>query len=872
MVSRLFSTFVFLLLVIQSFGQQRVSGEILVQAKKGISAIEIEQEFKNEFGWLPQITVDESISDIMRVHVVHFDETNLPLQEILRFANHCSTVQIAQVNHIIEDRLTPNDPNFAQQWFHVDAEDNDIDTDLAWDITTGGTTAFGDEIVACVVETGGAKWNQEDLIDNHWTNTHEILGNGVDDDNNGYIDDINGWNMSSSNDVIVAANHGTQVSSMIGAKGNNNLGITGVNWNVKIMQVQMGGVTEANVIAAYTYPLKMRKLYNESNGANGAYVVVTNSSWGTDNGQAANAPLWCAMYDSLGTYGILSCAATANNNVNVDVVGDLPTTCPSNYLISVTATNNSDVRTFSGYGTTHIDLGAPGEAVYLAGANSYGTTSGTSFASPCVAGSVALLYSAPCTSFMSIAYASPSTGADLIKQYILNGVDAVSNLQSEVGTGGRLNVNNSLNLLINGCSAGGCVNPFAFQATQEPGSLNYTLSWSTIPDVVSVSVQYRPIGTADWTVITGITTSSLTLNNLLACTDYEVQLASTCLAGISDWSGSYTFTTDGCCVNPSQYVVSNITPTTATISWESILAASGYNVQWNSGTNSGNMQVELNTIDLSGLDSCSTYTVAVTSLCVSPEVPPTQVIFSTTGCGSCTDLTYCEASSNDPTSEFIQAVSLGSFSNTSITNSGYTDYTNLSTLTLNAQGTYSISLTPGFAGTSYYEYFKVWIDFNGNGNFDEPEELAYNQGTGSNTTTSGTITIPSNIATGSVKMRVGMSYVGLFNTGAQPTACGTYDYGEVEDYCVTLDPTVGISDLNSHESFIFYPNPAENLVSLSTPTNSKKFEVRAFDCNGKLVLAARNTKSIDISNWNSGIYLFQVITEKELIQTKIIKQ
>jgi hypothetical protein len=284
------------------------------------------------------------------------------------------------------------------------------------------------------------------------------------------------------------------------------------------------------------------------------------------------------------------------------------------------------------------------------------------------------------------------------------------------------------------------------------------------------------------------------------------------------------------------------------------------------------MQVELNTIDLSGLDSCSTYTVAVTSLCVSPEVPPTQVIFSTTGCGSCTDLTYCEASSNDPTSEFIQAVSLGSFSNTSITNSGYTDYTNLSTLTLNAQGTYSISLTPGFAGTSYYEYFKVWIDFNGNGNFDEPEELAYNQGTGSNTTTSGTITIPSNIATGSVKMRVGMSYVGLFNTGAQPTACGTYDYGEVEDYCVTLDPTVGISDLNSHESFIFYPNPAENLVSLSTPTNSKKFEVRAFDCNGKLVLAARNTKSIDISNWNSGIYLFQVITEKELIQTKIIKQ
>lgn len=872
MFLRFIAAFLLLLTSLSALAQQRVTGEILVQAKPGVTAQQIEQELQHEFGWLPQLKVSASVSDIMRVHVVSFDESNLPITELLRFANHSSTIQVAQVNHMVSERITPNDPSYTQQWFHNDAEDNDIDTDLAWDITTGGTTAFGDEIVACVVETGGAKWNQEDLIDNHWTNIHEIAGNGVDDDNNGYIDDVNGWNMASSNDVIVAANHGTQVSSMIGAKGNNNLGITGVNWNVKIMQVQMGGITEANVIAAYSYPLKMRKLYNQSNGASGAYVVVTNSSWGTDNGQAANAPLWCAMYDSLGTYGILSCAATANNNVNIDVVGDLPTTCPSNYLLSVTATNNSDVRTFSGYGTTNIDLGAPGEAVYLAGANSYGNTSGTSFASPCVAGAVALLYSAPCNSFMSIAHSSPATGADLIRQYILDGVDPVSNLQSEVLTGGRLNVRTSLDLLINACSNGGCVSPFAVQITQQPNTLNYTIAWNTIAEVTSVNVQYRPLGTTTWATVSNVMGNEITLDALLTCTTYEFQLASVCTSGTADWTSSYTFTTDGCCVNPNQYVVTSITPTTADIAWESILAASGYNIQWTNGINSGNMEVGSNTFSLTGLDSCSTYTVSVSSICVNPEVPPTSVIFSTTGCGTCTDLTYCDAFANDATAEYIQSVSVGSFTNTSTDNSGYTDYTSVPTLTLHATQSYDVTLVPGFPGTSYYEYFKIWIDYNGNGNFDEPQELAYNQGTGSNTTTTGTITIPAGIATGSVKMRVGMSYVGLFNTGAQPVACGTYDYGEVEDYCVTLDPTIGVFDLNSNESFAVYPNPTENQLSLSVPSTENQFTVQVFNANGQQVTLEKNVRTLSTHDWNAGVYFVQITTEKYTYRTKVIKQ
>jgi subtilisin family serine protease len=143
----------------------------------------------------------------------------------------------------------------------------------------------------------------------------------------------------------------------------------------------------------------MRRLYNETDGEKGAFVVATNASWGINGGEPADSPLWCAMYDSLGAQGVLNCGATANNNVDVDVVGDLPTACPSDFMISVTATNIDDMRTFSAYGATTIDVGAPGDNVYTTSiSGGYGTTSGTSFASPLTAGVIGLLYSAPCAS------------------------------------------------------------------------------------------------------------------------------------------------------------------------------------------------------------------------------------------------------------------------------------------------------------------------------------------------------------------------------------------------------------------------------------------------------------------------------------------
>ena len=303
-------------------------------------------------------------------------------------------VRAVQLNHVVNERETvPNDPNYGQQWHHDENGDHDIDSDLAWDVTTGGVAANGARIVVAVLEGGGSNYNHVDLIDNHWTNSAEIPGNGVDDDNNGYVDDFNGWNAGNNSDNIAAGGHGTSVSGMIGATGNNGVGGSGVNWDVDIMQIDMGGgLSEANVIAAYEYPKVMRDIYNASAGADGAFVVATNASWGIDQANPANYPVWCAYYDELGESGILNCGATTNSALNVDVVGDMPTACSSDYMVSVTATNDNDVRTFSGYGVTTIDLGAPGDQVYLpSGSSGYGNTSGTSFASPCVAGAIGLV-------------------------------------------------------------------------------------------------------------------------------------------------------------------------------------------------------------------------------------------------------------------------------------------------------------------------------------------------------------------------------------------------------------------------------------------------------------------------------------------------
>lgn len=429
-----------------------VPGDVIVMFHNNVSHQSLNKSIFQETGLESKLTHRSELSKLSNIHLFHFDYSQTDERTILEAIRKSPLVRAAQFNHYVKERQIPNDPQIGSQWHHVDGSDNDIDSDLAWDITTGGTTTNGDEIVVCVIEPGGANYNHVDLAANHWVNSGEIPNNGVDDDGNGYVDDYDGWDPTSNTDNISNGGHGTAVSGMIGAVGNNNNGGAGVNWNVKIMQVEVGSLTESNVIASYSYPQTMRDLYNTSGGSQGAFVVATNASWGIDFANPANYPVWCAYYDDLGSVGILNCGATANNNVDIDAVGDMPTACGSDYMVAVTASNSNDQRTFSGYGAATIDLAAPGESVYLpSGSTGYSGTSGTSFASPCVAGAIALVYSAPCSNLAATAISNPQLAADLVRGYIFDGVDPVAGLSNETVTGGRLNVKNALDLAIADC-------------------------------------------------------------------------------------------------------------------------------------------------------------------------------------------------------------------------------------------------------------------------------------------------------------------------------------------------------------------------------------------------------------------------------------
>ena len=495
-----------------------IPGDILVMLTPDGSAERIAADLQVVDGIGTGLHVHHEVSAPMRIWLLKFDHESIAQQRMLTAVHQHPHVIMAQNDHPVTFREVPNDPQYGQQWHH-----QKIQSESAWDHSTGGVTLNGDSIVVCIIE--GASLLHPDLVGNRWLNAAEIPNNGIDDDGNGYVDDHRGWNPGSNNDNVYNGGHGTNVAGMIGAKGNNGVGMAGANWDVKMMVVTVGSLTQANVIASYTYPLIMRRRYNDTNGADGAFVVATNASWGIDNGNPANYPLWCAMYDTLGTAGILNCGATANNNVNIDVVGDLPTACPSDFMVSVTATNNNDMRTFSGYGATTIDVGAPGESVWTtSGTNGYTSTSGTSFASPLTAGVIGLLYSAPCPSFMALVQADPMAGALYIREKLFEGVDIAGNLPGNTVTGGRINAGTSMSLIMDECE--GCSAPLSPVASPINNN-SIEFHWNAFSEG-PFTVRYRPAGTTEWIILAGVEEESVSIGDLLPCTAYEFQVGNEC--------------------------------------------------------------------------------------------------------------------------------------------------------------------------------------------------------------------------------------------------------------------------------------------------------------------------------------------------------
>lgn len=336
------------------------------------------------------------------------------------------------------DRV-PNDPTYISQ-----SDMNLIRMPAAWGISTGGLTTRGDTIVVAVIDDG-FQTDHPDLVENIWINHLEISGDGIDNDMNGYIDDRMGYNVSTENDSHPVKSHGTSVSGVIGATGNNGIGVAGVNWNIKLMLISGAGF-ESDVIMAYQYVLDMRNRYDQTGGEKGAFVVVTNLSGGINNAWAYDHPLWCEMYDKLGARGILSVTAAPNNPISVDVDGDMPTTCTSPYMIAVTNVDNSDVLVSNaGFGAESIDIGAQGHGtITTATFDAYKPFPGTSAAAPHVAGAVALLYSTPCTEFLDDLMTDPDGIAERVRDIIYATAAANNSLEEITVTGKRIDVGDAM--------------------------------------------------------------------------------------------------------------------------------------------------------------------------------------------------------------------------------------------------------------------------------------------------------------------------------------------------------------------------------------------------------------------------------------------
>ncbi len=357
-------------------------------------------------------------------------------------------VAYAEPNYTYRAVDFSNDPRFDELWgLHnvgqtIDGEDGVVDADIdapeAWMQQRGGS-----HIVVGVIDTG-IDYNHEDLAANVWVNDVEFNGaSGVDDDNNGIVDDIHGARWTGGNgvptngDPFDGTGHGTHVSGTIGAVGGNGIGVAGVNHSVRIMALKFldddGSGDNVDAISAIEYAV-----------ANGAHI--TNNSWG---GGGSSQALQAAI-DAAGAAGQLFVAAAGNDSADNDATPFFLASFSSPTIISVAATNNRDDKaSFSHFGLTSVDLGAPGEDILsTTPGDTYSFFNGTSMASPHVTGVAALILA-------NLIPADDTTGVLApdpleLKSWILDSVDPVAALRTDgptpVLTGGRLNAAGALAL------------------------------------------------------------------------------------------------------------------------------------------------------------------------------------------------------------------------------------------------------------------------------------------------------------------------------------------------------------------------------------------------------------------------------------------
>jgi len=353
-------------------------------------------------------------------------------------------VEYVEPNYRRHLRLVPNDPLFPNQWGlqntgqTINDSSGAVITGVAgadMGLATAWATQTGSPAVIVAVIDDSVDINHPDLAANIWTNAGEIAGDGIDNDGNGFIDDVHGWDFKNNDnnpsaDVGAGEGHGTAVSGCIGAVGNNAIGISGVNWNVSIMPLKIQ-LDVASISMAMDYAI-----------AKGATVV--NASFGNFSPSVTEQQ----AVQRLQNAGILLVAAAGNDHGNNDLVADFPAGYANANIISVAASSSSDLLTvWSHYGATSVDIAAPGTSIFTtqspngnignSGATglSYDFIAGTSFSSPYVAGIAALIKAQiPAATFQEL------------KGRIIASATQLTSMQGLLSSGGRANAATALTM------------------------------------------------------------------------------------------------------------------------------------------------------------------------------------------------------------------------------------------------------------------------------------------------------------------------------------------------------------------------------------------------------------------------------------------
>ena len=339
-------------------------------------------------------------------------QEEIDLVELSERLSQDPAVDYVEPNYIVRRTNLPNDPDLSDQWAL-----EKIQATNAWELAQGS-----ESVVVAVIDTG-IDYTHPDLEGNIWINNGEIANNGLDDDGNGYVDDINGWDfVNSDNDPMDGHSHGTHVAGTIAAATNNGIQVAGVSWHTKLAALKFladgGWGYTSDAIDAIAYCAAMD-------------IPISNNSWGGGGYSQALKD----VINQAGDNGHLFCAAAGNSGTDNDLSPHYPSNYDSPSIISVAASDPQDnLAYFSCYGKLSVDLAAPGTSILnLVPDGGLAYMSGTSMATPHVAGAAALLLSQ-----------NPSAKYQELKNLLMNSVDKVQSFQDKMVSAGRLNLFNAL--------------------------------------------------------------------------------------------------------------------------------------------------------------------------------------------------------------------------------------------------------------------------------------------------------------------------------------------------------------------------------------------------------------------------------------------